>query len=492
MNRTLRHLFYVATAMIVILGLSSSILQVVLAPRLNADTRNARTIYDQYRVPRGSILASDGTVLASSQAVSDAFSYQRTYADGQVFAPITGFYSITIPADRGIEASRDSLLSGTSDSMWWRRVRNVFTGQEYSGETIKTSIDADLQRAAYNALTSRGYEGAVVAIEPSTGRILAMASTPSYDPNLLASHDGDAANASYTSFATAAGNPMQNKATSELYPPGSTFKIVVAAAALESGQYDTDTQIPAGHYTLPGTTTSLVNSDGSYPATRTLENAFAVSSNTAFAQLGVALGADTVGSMAQALGFGTSLVVDDGTSDDAPMKATASNFPTNVSDAQLALQCIGQGDTTETALQNAMITATVANGGVQRQPTLVDAVVNSDLTVVSSTRVSTLNTPMSEETADKLTQMMVSMVNSHRSVYDLNVNGIQAAAKTGTAQINNNTQVDTWVDVFMPADDPQIAVSVVIHGLSARSGDTYALATAAPVAHDVLEEAMAQ
>lgn len=488
MNKSLRHLFYVIVVLFILLGLSTSMIQSVFAAKLNADPRNSRMLYEEFSVPRGSILASDGTVIAQSDAVNDPFSYQRSYTNGALYAPVTGFYSITINADRGIEASRNSLLSGNANSLWWSRVKNLFTGTENAGATIRTSINPKLQQAAYDALSSTGCEGAVVAIEPKTGRILAMVSTPSYDPNQLASHDTSAVNSAYQSLVQDSSNPMLNKAVSELYPPGSTFKIVVAAAALESGKYQVDSQIPAGaSYTLPGTNTQLTNASSAGAGSNgqiSLENAFAYSSNTAFAQLGVALGAQTVGSMAQALGFGSSITVDSGSNEDQAMKSVAAQFPTDVSDDKLALQSIGQGDTTETALQNAMIAATVANGGKEMQPTLVDGVQSADLTTISTTKASVLNTPFSSSTADALKQLMKTMVN--KDYPSLNFNNVQVAAKTGTAQ-NGQGLIDAWITGFAPADDPQIAIAVVVHNTT-----DFGYKTAGPLMKTVLEEAISQ
>ena len=352
MNKSLRQLFTIVIILFVILGMSTTIITAIRANQLNQDPRNTRALYHEYGAPRGSILASDGSVIAKSDPSNDAFSYQRSYSDGPLYAPVTGFFSISQRGWSGIEASRSSLLSGQSDQLFWQRFKALFTGQENKGATIETSIDPKIQQAAYNALGS--LDGAAVAIEPKTGRILAMVSTPSYDPNQLASHTTSEVNENYNTLSSDQANPMLNRATSQLYPPGSTFKTVVAAAALETGQYQTDTQIPAGaSYTLPGTTVQLTNatsqgngSDGKI----SLEDAMAYSSNTAFAQLGVSLGDDKVSSMAKKLGFDSSITVDGTDSSGTPWMTVASKFPTDVSDDKLALASIGQGDTVVTPL----------------------------------------------------------------------------------------------------------------------------------------------
>ena len=258
MNKMLRQLFVAVIVLFTILGLSSSIITAIRANELNADPRNVRALYHEYGTQRGFILTSDGTIMAKSDATNDAFKFQRSYPNGPLYAPVTGYFSISQRADRGIEASRNSLLSGESDSLFWQRIKSVLTGSEAKGATIETSIDSKLQNAAYQALGSQS--GAAVAMEVKTGRILAMASTPSYDPNELTSHNNKTLNENYARLTQSASSPMVNNVTSQLFPPGSTFKTVVAAAALESGKYDTNTQIPAGAgYTLPGTVTQLTN-----------------------------------------------------------------------------------------------------------------------------------------------------------------------------------------------------------------------------------------
>lgn len=488
MNNSLRHLFNAVIVLFAILGLSTSLIMTVRANELNADTRNTRALYHEYGAPRGSILASDGTVIAKSEKSDDAFSYQRTYSNGQVYAPVTGYFSVNQRADRGVEASRNSLLSGESSSLWLSRFKSLFTGEENQGATIETSIDPKLQTLAYQLLGDK--QGAVVAMEPKTGRILAMVSTPSYDPNTLASHNTSEVNSAYAALVGDANNPMLNRTTGELFPPGSTFKLVVAAAALEEGDYNTDTQIPAGaSYTLPGTVTNLTNTTSAANGSNgqiTLEDALAYSSNTAFAQLGVKLGKDKVADQAKKMGFGSSITVDGNTATGTPMKATASKFPDSPTDDRLALASIGQGDVLETPLLNAMIASAVANDGVMMQPTLVDRVRSSDLTVISESSPSEFSRAFSSDTAGKINAMMQSVITKEDP--QLQLANAKVAAKTGTAQIgtNNNTN-DAWITGFAPADNPEIAVAVVVHNVS-----TYGAQAAGPIMQKIMQEALKQ
>ena len=488
MNKSLRQLFTIVVALFVILGMSTTIIMAIRTNQLTNDARNVRALYHEYGAPRGSILAADGSVIAKSDPSNDSFSYQRSYANGMLYAPVTGFFSISQRGWNGIEASRSSLLSGQSEQLVWQRFKSLFTGQENKGANIETSIDPRIQQAAYNGLANS--DGAAVAIEPKTGRILAMVSTPSYDPNQLASHDMSEANNNYSTLSQSIANPMLNRATSQLYPPGSTFKTVVAAAALESGQYQTDTQIPAGaSYTLPGTVTQLTNAVPQANGTDnkiTLEDAMAYSSNTAFAQLGVTLGDDAVSSMAKKLGFDDPITVDGSDYTGTPWVSVTSKFPTDANDDKLALASIGQGDTVVTPLQNAMVAAAVANDGKLMQPTLVDRVRSADLSVISQTKPTVMSRAFSADTANKLTQMMEAVVTKENP--NLAIDGVQVAVKTGTAQIGDgNSAIDGWVIGFAPADDPKIAVAVVVHNV-----DLYGSFAAGPIMKAMMQEALAE
>ena len=211
MNKYLRQLFTAVVALFVILGLSSTIIMAVRANALNNDPRNTRSLYHQLGAYRGAILASDGTVMAKSEPVNDAFKYLRTYSNGPLYAPVTGFFSINQTADRGLEASRSMLLNGEADSLIWQRAKAMLTGTTNQGASIETSIDPKLQQVAYDQLGTR--DGAAVAIEVNTGRILAMVSTPSYDPNKLATHDTKAASQAYNELSAGQNSPLINRAT---------------------------------------------------------------------------------------------------------------------------------------------------------------------------------------------------------------------------------------------------------------------------------------
>jgi peptidoglycan glycosyltransferase len=488
MNKSLRQLFTAVIILFTILGLSSTIITAIRANQLNADPRNSRTLYHEIGAPRGPILASDGTVLAKSEPTNDSFAYQRSYANGALYAPITGYFSITHPVDRGLEMSRNDLLAGDSNALFWQKFKSLFTGAENKGASIETSINSKLQGAAYQALA--GMDGAAVAIEPKTGRILAMTSTPSYDPNQLAQHDTNKVNNVYAQLTSGDNSPMINRAIAQYYPPGSTFKTVVAAAALETGKYNPDTSIPAGaSYTLPGTATNLTNAESAANGSNgqiSFEDALAYSSNTAFAQLGVSLGDQAVETQARKLGFGSSITVDGSDSTGGPMKAISSLFPTGLTPDKLALASIGQGDVNATPLQSALIASAVANGGMLMRPTLVDRVRSSDLSVISQTDPAVMSQAFSKDTSDKLGQMMQTVVTKENP--NLAIPGVKVAAKTGTAQIGqNNSSIDGWVIGFAPADNPKIAVAVVVHNT-----DVLGSYAAGPIMKQIMQEALQQ
>ncbi|MDF7665939.1 penicillin-binding transpeptidase domain-containing protein [Bifidobacterium sp. ESL0745] len=487
MNKYLRQLFTAVIVLFTILGLSSTMITAIRANKLNNDPRNQRGLYHEFNAPRGSILASDGTVMAKSDPVNDPFAYQRSYSNGPLYAPVTGYFSISQRADRGIEDSRNKLLTGESNQLFWQQFKSLFTGSANKGASIETSIDPKLQQVAFSQMA--GKNGSVVALDPKTNRILAMVSTPSYDPNVLASHDTTKVNRDYQHLTSDESNPMLNRAISELYPPGSSFKTVVATAALESGKYQLDTRIPAGaSYTLPNTNTKLTNTtsaaNGGEDGKISFEDALAYSSNTAFAQLGGALGAQTIQDTAKKFGFGSSIQIDGSNSTGAPMQAIASKFPDNPSPDRLGLASIGQGDTQETPLQNAMIAAAIANGGTLMRPTLVDRVRSSDLSVISQTNPSVMSQPMSKDTASKLTEMMKAVITKENP--NLAIPGVSVAAKTGTAQIGTNNQsIDAWIMGFAPADDPKIAVAVVVHNTD-KAGSL----AAGPIMRAMMKEAL--
>lgn len=484
MNVPIRRIGIVVALMFISLFASSTIIQFMQADSLAAKPGNRRTLLDSYSRERGSILV-DGTAVAESEPTDDDLKYLRKYTQGPLYAAMTGYFSFTYGAGRGIERSYDSLLSGTSDELFYRRLGDLVTGKPVQGASVQTTIDPAAQRAAWDALGNQ--RGAVIAIEPKTGKILAMVSKPSYDPNLLAGHDLREVSRNWQRLNSAKDKPMVNRALNgDLYPPGSTFKLVTAAAALESGKYTAQSELPApARLDLPQTSATLPNVDGRPcgPNDRTnMEHAIEISCNTYFGRLGMDLGDEAIRAQAGKFGYGSSVEV--------PMTSTPSTFPSSLNKPQTAQSAIGQYDVRSTPLQVAMISAAIANGGVTMKPYLMDSVRDSDLSVISSTDPRQQSRPISGQTASTLNQMMQKVV-SDGSGRRAQIPGMKVAGKTGTAQTGKG-KADVWFTGFAPADNPRIAVAVVVEDGGTMADEASGGVVAAPIAKKVMEAVVTQ
>lgn len=484
MTRAVRRLSLIVMAMFLVLMGSSTWVQFVQAPALNEDPRNVRTTYREYGRARGPIVVA-GEPIAASEPVDSPFGYLRTYSDGPLYAPVTGYSSVVFGRS-GIERQANEILSGTSASLWREQLAALVTGRQSEGGSVELTIDPAAQRAAYEALGDRA--GAVVALDPRTGAVLAMVSTPSFDPNLLTGHNTAAVNENWADLNADPSRPMLNRAIAgDLYPPGSTFKLVTAAALLESGEYTAESDVPAPTtFPLPGSTAEIRNPGGGTCGsgeTVTLAYALQESCNTPFASLAVELGAEALQSQAQAFGFGQDLSV--------PMPVTPSVFPGGIDPAQTAMSAIGQFSVRVTPLQMAMVTAAIAGDGVLMEPYTVQTERGPDLRVVREASPTVLAEPISAETAEQLTAMMVNAVANGTGV-NAQIPGIAVAGKTGTAESGltgegSEANPHAWFTAFAPAEDPQIAIAVVLeHGGSLQSEYTGAQ-LAAPIARAVMQ-----
>ncbi len=483
MNTPLRRLATMVLVMFLVLTGGVTWVQVFQAQRLNNDPRNARTLYREFGSARGPIVAG-GVAIASSVPVDDPFRYQRTYANGPEYSAVTGFYSV-VNGRSQLESAENESLTGRGDQLFFSRVRDLLTGRSPEGAAVETTILPAAQDAAFRALGDQ--QGAVVAIEPSTGKILALVSTPGFDPTALAVHDTAAAGAAYSTLAKADGNPLRSNATQERYAPGSTFKLVTAAAALASGQYTPDTQVASPReLTLPNTTATIQNFGGESCGgdTVTLTVALQVSCNTAFAQLGMSLGDDAIAAQAKAFGFGDdSLTV--------PMPVVQSVFPTGLDAPMTAQSAIGQRDVQATPLQMAMVAAGIANGGVVMRPYLVQTVRAADLSVVSEAKPQTYSTAMTPANAAALRDMMVNVVERGTGTA-ARISGVVVAGKTGTAQTTEGAAPHAWFTAFAPAAAPQVAVAVLVEHGGSLGSDATGGAVAAPIAKAVIEAVLQQ
>ncbi|MCU1437391.1 MAG: cell division protein FtsI [Naasia sp.] len=479
MNRELKRVSILVVLMFAVLFGSTSIIQVFQVDNLQADDRNVRALYQSYSAQRGSLLV-DGQPIAESVPADDVYRFQRVYPQGELYAAVTGY--LTLGGEpTGIEGALNERLAGTSSAQFLDQLNSIVTGQEPQGDSVELTIDPVVQQAAWDALGDQ--QGAVVAIEPATGKILALVSKPGFDPNPLAAHDGEAVEQAYQALLEAPAQPLQNRAIrGSLNPPGSVFKLVVTAAALESGQMTPDTEFPNPvAFPLPGTTVDVTNSGGGPcgPGEQaTLATALRLSCNTIFAQAGIALGEERLADMASAFGFGQDLAI--------PTRVAESTYPRGLDDAQVGLSAFGQYDVRTTPLQIAMVSAAIANGGTLMKPTLVEQILTPDLTVAEGFSAEELGKPISANTSATMTQMMVQGV-ENGAASNARIDGVSVAGKTGTAENGGDAPYTLWFTGFAPAENPQIAVAVVVENGGGLGQTGFGNRVAAPIAKQVME-----
>ncbi|QTX06029.1 peptidoglycan D,D-transpeptidase FtsI family protein [Agromyces archimandritae] len=482
MNRELKRVAILAMLMFVTLFVSSTIIQYFQAENLKDDPRNSRTLYASYSVERGPILV-DGEPIAYSKPSDDRYQFQRVYANGPLYAAVTGYLPVN-GEPTGLERSANAYLSGTSSSQFFDSLLRLVSGQDPKGASVEVTIDPVAQQAAQDALTNAGYRGAVYLSEPSTGKILAMYSTPGFDPNTLAVHDGEEALGAYDALVADPSNPLYNRATGgNMNPPGSVFKLVLTAAALESGKYTPESTFPnPTEFTPPGTDSVVRNTEGGNcggGAEVTLATALRLSCNIPMAELGIELGDDAIREQAEKFGFNTEF--------DIPMGTEASVYPTEqLDDALTALTAFGQGDVRTTPMQMAMVAGAIANGGVVMNPNVIEKIVAPDFSTLETFQGSEFGRAISEETAKTMTEMMVNGV-ENGAASNARIDGVSVAGKTGTAENGESDPYTLWFTGFAPADDPQYAITVVVEDGGGLGQDGYGNLVAAPVARQVLE-----
>ncbi|HLP22714.1 MAG TPA: penicillin-binding transpeptidase domain-containing protein [Microbacteriaceae bacterium] len=479
MNRELKRLSSLVLGMFLALLVSSTLIQLIHAPQLEADARNTRTRFDSYNVQRGPILVA-GTPIAESVAVKDDYRWQRVYPAGDLYSAVTGYFPILGQAT-GLEGALDAYLGGTSSDQFLEKLQSLVTGQPPKGASVETTIDPIAQQAAWDALGD--LQGAVIVTEPATGRIVAMVSKPGFDPNALASHDQSAVEAIYQRLVIEPTQPLSNRAIAgNTNPPGSVFKLVVVAAALESGRFNPDSEFPnPSSLILPGTSTEIRNTEGGTcggGATVTIATALRLSCNIPFAELGLQLGAKAIREQAEKFGFNSSVAV--------PMESAVSVYPRVLDDAQTMMSAFGQFDVRATPLQIAMVSAAIANGGLLMKPTVVDSVARADLSQIASFSPTELRRAISSQTAATMTAMMTNGVNSG-AASNARIPGVAVAGKTGTAQNGPSDPYTLWFTGFAPADAPRFAVTVLIENGGGLGQTGYGNLIAAPIAKNVLE-----
>ncbi|MGZ4646850.1 MAG: penicillin-binding transpeptidase domain-containing protein, partial [Blastococcus sp.] len=330
MNAPLRRVAISVLVLFTLLILNVNYIQVVRSDELRTNPSNTRQLTEQYSRQRGSIVVA-GNDIAKSVRTNDQLAYLRQYPQGSIYAPVTGYYSL-VYGSSALEKAENDVLTGSDPRLFVRRLADLFTGRDPSGGDVVLTLDPAVQKAAMDGL--KGVTGAVVALDPSTGKVLALASTPSYDPNQLSTHDPTGIRAYASKLASQQPDPRLNQAIGERYSPGSVFKVVVAAAALSTGKYTPQTKVPApNRLKLPGSSKELKNYNGescNRGADQSLLDALTISCNTAFAQLGITLGEDKVRSMAEAFGINGS-----GGGFDMPLHVSPSTIGPIDGDAQL-------------------------------------------------------------------------------------------------------------------------------------------------------------
>ncbi len=461
------------TALFAILIGNLTYVQVIKAKDYQDMPSNNHTITKARYIKRGSIITADGLTLAESIQQEDG-TYVRSYPNGNLAAHAVGYYSQQYGSS-GVEASQDKTLTGSKDYSSWQNALNSLAGITEPGNSVQLTIDSRIQVAAEQALAGR--TGAIVVLDPRTGAVLAWASSPTYDnTNIQATIE--AANASGGSDTS-----MFDRATQALYAPGSTFKTVTLAAALENGTASLDSTFDSpGRMEIGGADVVSVNEQAH--GTITLDRAFAVSSNTVFGQVAEQLGAERMVAVAQAFGYGQDLGTDFTTA------ASIMPTPEDMSVWELAWagagQPVGQGHTPgpqTTVMQNAVVAATIANNGIAMNPHVVGQILAPDGTVIKTTRERSLGQAVSSGTAAQVKEAMLDVVQSGSGVA-ANIAGVKVAGKTGTAETNSTTPNSTFIG-FAPYDTPTLAISLVLEQTSENE------TTAAAVAGQVLRAALA-
>jgi len=481
MNKPLKRIAFACFALLAALMINVNYIQAFQADDLKNKPGNSRTIIERYQRERGPIYVGNKKV-AYSVPTSGLYKYKRMYTDGPLYSPITGMYSLY--STTGVELAENDLLDGTSDKLFVRRLMDQLTGKPPKGASVLTTINAKAQKVAYNGLRNAGRRGAAVALDPNNGKILAMATNPSYDPNLFSSFDGNTLEKVSKRLTKDKDQPMLNRTISNTYPPGSTFKVVTSAAALGTGDYTADSVVPAPNtYTPPQTNVSMQNDSGETCGSggvTTLGHALEMSCNTAFAKLGVKLGSSQMEDQAKKFGFGDPDLT-------VPMPVTKSVFPQGLPDAYLAQASIGQYNTRVTPMQMAMVASGVANDGTVMRPYVVDQVKGADGSTVEKTTPEQYQDAMDSDQANQLTEMMKRVVSGPDGTgHSVAVPGVSVAAKTGTAQNAPGKPPHAWMIAFAPADHPKVAVAVMVESGGKYGNDGYGATVSGPIAQEMM------
>jgi penicillin-binding protein A len=482
MERQIRQVAVVLVMAFLALFVQLNYIQIFAAERIAGNPANVRALLQEYSIKRGDIVTYDGVRIAYSKATHQKLKFLRRYPEGELYGQITGFYSILYGSDR-IERSYNDQLLGRNATLSMQDIQDRFLGGGQQGDDIRLTINSKLQEAARAALGDN--RGAIVAIEPSTGQIKALWSNPSFDPNPLASHNSKTARKYYSSIkGDCPGSRLCDLATSYGYPPGSTFKVVTAAAALDTGKYSPHSRFPDPNPLIlpqtPQTLTNFTHTACNGGVSIDFFTALTISCDTTFAILGLRIPKD-IYTYAKRFGFNARIPFDVPTESSSYPRIKENNKPFQAYDA------IGQGNTRATPLQMALVAATVANGGSEPRPQLVYQVIDPKGGIVRGYQPEDLGQVMSPQTASNLTEMMSAVVEKGTGTA-AQLPGVQVAGKTGTAQTGVQGQnPHTWFICFAPANDPKIALAVLVEHGGTFGSEATGGAVAAPIARQVLE-----
>lgn len=484
MNRQIRRLGLALVVLYAVLFAQVNLTQLARAERYNEDPGNTREVVRDYARERGGIVTADGVVVAASQPADDRYELLRTYPEGELYAHVTGFFSFEFGMD-GVERQYNDELAGRTAAQRVTSLGNLFTSDVDTADVTLTLLDT-VQRVARDQLGER--DGAVVALDPRTGAVLALWSYPSYDPNVLASHDFALARQARTDLLADERDPLLAHTYRERYFPGSTFKVVTAATGVESGAVTIEAPVyPVSDAYVPPLTTRPIQNFGGSACGGALLDILRVSCNTAFAQMGVELGAEVMVAGAEAFGFNEEPPVD------LP-GAAASNFPPvgffDRNTPALAQSAIGQNDVSATPLQMALVAAGIANRGAVMVPRVVASVVDERGRTLYAFRPTLWRQAVSVATADTVRDALVGVVATGTATR-MQVEGVTVGGKTGTAQLGTDPPSShAWVIGFAPAENPRVAVAVLVKaqpGVSEVTGGR----VAAPIARAVIEAVLA-
>ncbi|MEU8706055.1 penicillin-binding protein 2 [Streptomyces sp. NPDC048565] len=494
MNRPLRHIAIFCGLLMLALLIRTNWLQYAESEELAGHEHNRRVKITQFATPRGDIIVGGKAITGSKAVEGTDFKYQRTFKQGAMYAPVTG-YASQAQGMSLLEKTYDSILSGQDDRFAFQNAKGIITGEERRGGDVITTIDPKAQEAAYKGLTDLDARGAVVALEPSTGKVLALVSTPSYDPSVFAGNsfkEGD----KFQALVDEKGKPLANRPLRETFPPGSTFKILTAAAALEHGVVtDVDARTDAvSPYPLPLSTSKISSEAGDATCNKaSMKTAMQYSCNNVFLDAAVKVGDKGMRETAEKFGFNED-VYSDAFGD---MLASRSLYPEKLDKPGTALTGMGQGSLTSTPMQMAMVTAALANDGKLMQPYIVDELRGPDLSTLEKHQPQLKSEAVSEETAKKVQEMM-EFTAKEGSAQRALIDGVTVGGKTGTAQRGDDVSKEVpygwFVSYGKKADGRSVAVAVFIDptAMDISRSDISGGGLGGPIAKNVMSAVLAK